>query len=64
MQRLPRHQRRVLEALFVHGLTPAETARSLGYRESGIYQITKRAKAALARELKREGYGEESRWTA
>lgn len=56
LARLPRHYRQVLETRYLEGLSPAETARQLGYRQSGIYKIIKRSKVALAREMEREGY--------
>ena len=63
MARLPTNYRRVLETRYFLGLSPAETARHLGYRESGIYKIIERGKAALAREMRREGYSERIAWT-
>lgn len=62
LARLPPRYRRVLETRYLQGLTPAETARHLGYRESGIYKIIERGKTALAREMRREGYNERIAW--
>lgn len=62
MARLPKKHRLVLETRYLQGLSPAETARRLGYRESGIYKIIERGKTALAREMRREGYGERIAW--
>ena len=56
LARLPEHYRLVLETRYLEGLSPAETASRLGYRESGIYKIIERGKTALAREMEREGY--------
>lgn len=63
LARLPTRYRRVLETRYLQGLSPAETARQLGYRESGIYKIIERGKTALVRELTREGYNEKAAWT-
>lgn len=56
LARLPRRYRRVLEIRYLRGLSAAETARQLGYRESGIYKIIERGKSALVTEMEREGY--------
>ncbi len=63
LARLPTRYRLVLETRYLRGLSPAETARQLGYRPSGIYKIIERGKTALAREMRREGYGERNTWT-
>ncbi len=63
LARLPPRYQRVLEVRYLQGHTAAETARRLGYRESGIYKIIERGKTALAREMRREGYTERIAWT-
>ena len=63
LARLPARYRLVLETRYLRGMSPAETARHLGYRESGIYKIIERGKTALAREMRREGYTERTAWT-
>lgn len=63
LDRLPPRYRLVLETRYLRGLSPAETARQLGYRPSGIYKIIERGKTALKREMRREGYGEKMAWT-
>jgi RNA polymerase sigma factor (sigma-70 family) len=56
--RLPARWRELLRLKFALELDSKETARCLGYRYSGIYTITKRCLAALAREM--EGMGWEA----
>lgn len=57
--RLPRRNRDLVQLRFGLGCDSRETAERLGYRYSGIYTITKRCLAALARELREVGYVEE-----
>ncbi|MDH3745958.1 MAG: RNA polymerase sigma factor [Acidobacteriota bacterium] len=60
LERLPEKRRRVLEAHYLDGRTPAETARLLGYRQSGIYKVLDRGVAGLAREMDTRGFRAES----
>jgi RNA polymerase sigma factor (sigma-70 family) len=56
LSRLPDRSRRLLELRYGLGCDNRETAQRLGYRYSGIYTITKRCLAAVARELEGLGY--------
>ena len=56
--RLPRRSRELIRLRFGAGYSHREVAELLGYRYSGIYTITKRCLAALARELEAAGYSE------
>ena len=63
MRRLPPRFREILETRFFEGLSPAETARRLGYRESAIYKMIDRSKAALVREMATESLAEGIAWS-
>jgi RNA polymerase sigma-70 factor (ECF subfamily) len=54
--RLPRGKRDLVRLRFGLGCENREVAERLGYRYSGIYTITKRCLAILARELRALGY--------
>lgn len=56
ISRLPTRWRALLRLKFGLGLDSRETARRLGYRYSGIYTITKRCLAALAKEMEAMGW--------
>ncbi len=57
--RLPHRSRDLIRLRFGLGCDNREVAERLGYRYSGIYTITKRCLAFLARELEAAGYGDE-----
>ena len=56
ISRLPERWRTLIRLKFGLGLDSRETARRLGYRYSGIYTITKRCLAALAKEMDSLGW--------
>lgn len=56
LARLPDRSRRLLQLRYGWGCDNRETAQRLGYRYSGIYTITKRCLAAVAKELEELGY--------
>jgi len=56
VSRLPSRWRALINMKYGLGLDSRETARRLGYRYSGIYTITKRCLAALAREMAALGW--------
>ena len=56
--RLPRRSRDLVRLRFGLGCDNRELARRLGYRYSGIFTITKRCLATLARDLQGLGYAE------
>ena len=51
LQQLPDRCRSLLLLRYRQGLSPAEAARSLGYRTSGIYKILERCLTAFTRRL-------------
>lgn len=56
ISRLPERWRTLLRLKFGLGLDSRETAMRMGYRYSGIYTITKRCLAALAKEMEAIGW--------
>ncbi len=58
VRRLPGRSRDLVRLRYGCQFDSRETARRLGYRYSGIYTITKRCLAAMAKELEELGYAE------
>jgi RNA polymerase sigma factor (sigma-70 family) len=56
VSRLPSRWRALINLKYGLGLDSRETAKRLGYRYSGIYTITKRCRAALAKEMESMGW--------
>ena len=61
VRRLPRRSRDLVRLRYGWQCDSRETALRLGYRYSGIYTITKRCLAAMAKELEDLGYLEDAR---
>ena len=48
---MPDKCRNLLNARYREGMTPSETAESLGYRQSGIYKLIERCLTTLSTRL-------------